>query len=482
MKFISTRGKEEVTGLQAILQGVAKDGGLYVPQTFPTITQEGLEELSALGYAERVAKILCLYFDELDPAKTVTACEALYGSFRGDPAPVVRLDGDIYVLELFRGQTCAFTDMTVGLLPYLFEQASPNLKNGLILVATAGDEGKSAMESFKNTAYKVMSVYPEECVSKMQKHQIVTQEGDNVSVLGLKTNLDGCMRAVKNMLIKGVQGATVLSANDFNVAVIVAQIAFYFSAYCDMLSGGQIEKGELVDFVIPTGNFGLGIACYYAQKMGLPIRFIHVANNENKALANFFAKGSYDMTGDFYETISPCMDVLLPTNLERLLFEVTGRNTAVTSSYVQAMEKDGKFNVGTGEYQALAKLFVGAFADEEAVVEAVYDLFCDIGYTLDMHAGCCMSVVNTFKHKNKKDTGKMVIVAPLNPYKLPQDVLYAVTGNDVKDSFKGIKRLHAATAMEVPKCLFELRDRPARFTTTVKVDKFEEQVDAFFQG
>ena len=229
---------------------------------------------------------------------------------------------------------------------------------------------------------------------------------------------------------------------------------------------------------MPTGNFGNILAAYYAKNMGLPVRRLHCASNSNKVLADFLQTGEYDIRREFIKTTSPSMDILVSSNLERLIFEISGRNAKLTAKRMADLKSEGVYSITEEERQEIAKTFDGGFADEDGCVEAMYDVFVDTGYTMDTHTGCAMKVAVDWFEKNKKDETKMVIVATANPYKFPQDVLYAVTGNDVKDSFKGIKRLHAATAMAVPKCLKELRDKPARFTRTADRKKlFEEVMD-----
>jgi threonine synthase len=271
------------------------------------------------------------------------------------------------------------------------------------------------------------------------------------------------------------------SANSINFGRLAPQIAYYFSAYLDMVSGGQIQMGDGVDFYVPTGNFGNILAGYYAKQMGLPIRRLHCASNSNNVLTDFFNKGEYSIDRAFYKTMSPSMDILISSNLERLLFEVSGRNAKITADRMAALKTSKVFKISASEMKAIAETFDGGYANEDEVVETVYDLFCEYGYTMDTHTGCAQKVANDWKEKNKKDTTPVVVVATANPYKFPQDVLYAVTGNDVKDSFKGIKRLHAATAMAVPKSLLALRDKPTRFSRTVAAssDKMFAEVVAF---
>ncbi len=489
MNFISTRGGEKVSAARAIVKGLADDGGLFVPEKFPCVTEAEMAEMIEASYPERAAKVLKKYLAEYDEKELLCACEKAYAKFEGDPAPLVRLDDGVYMLELWHGPTCAFKDMALTLLPYLLRKGCDicGVKEQiLVLVATSGDTGKAALEGFKDVeGTKVMVFYPSDGVSKMQKLQMGTQEGENVNVVAVKGNFDDCQTAVKEIFssekcasVLLEKGTVLSSANSINFGRLAPQIAYYFSAYLDLVSSEQIAMGEEIDFTVPTGNFGNILAAYYAKRMGLPIRRLHCASNKNNVLTQFFETGVYDARREFYKTTSPSMDILVSSNLERLIFEISGRNAKLTAKRMEELKKDGKYDISADELSKLCEVFDGGCANDDECVEAMYDVFVDVGYTMDTHTGCAMKVAQDWFEKHKKDETKMVIVSTANPYKFPQDVLYAVTGNDVKDSFKGIKRLHAATAMAVPKCLKELRDKPVRFNKTADRKKlFEEVLD-----
>lgn len=490
MQFVSTRGGEKVSGARAIVKGLADDGGLFVPEKFPKVPREELEKMLEMSYPERAAEIIYKYLDDYKKEELLAACEAAYSKFEGDPAPLVRLDDGVYMLELWHGPTCAFKDMALTLLPYLLRKGCDicGIKEQiLILVATSGDTGKAALEGFKDAdGVKIMVFYPAEGVSKMQKLQMCTQEGKNVNVVAVRGNFDDCQSAVKEIFANAdcnaqlkEKGVVLSSANSINFGRLVPQIAYYFSAYLDLVSGGQIEMGQEIDFTVPTGNFGNILAAYYAKKMGLPVRRLHCASNQNNILCDFWATGVYDMNREFYKTTAPSMDILLSSNLERLIFEVSGRNSKLVKERMKSLKTELKYEISPDELNEIQETFDGGYATEDTSVEAMYQVFEDIGYTMDTHTGCAMKVALDWFEKHKKDETNMVIVSTANPYKFPQDVLYAVTGNDVKDSFKGIKRLHAATAMAVPKCLLTLRDKPVRFSKTVEAKKIFEEVLEF---
>ncbi len=483
MYFISTRGGEKVTGAEAIVKGLAKDGGLFVPETFPIITREELNEMAEMNYPERAAFVLSKYLDDLGAEFLKEACTKAYSTFEGtDPAPLVKIDGGMYILELFHGPTCAFKDMALTVLPYLLTKSMQMLgvkEEVLILAATSGDTGKAALEGFRDVpGTKVAVFFPDEGVSKMQRLQMSIQDGNNVFVSAVKGNFDDCQRAVKNLFASEEFNAqlkeknTLLSsANSINFGRLAPQIAYYFSSYVDLITSNQIEIGDEVDFVVPTGNFGDILAGWYAKQMGLPVRKLVCASNRNRVLADFFKKGTYDIERNFFRTMSPSMDILISSNLERLLFEISGRNAKLTAERMKDLAEKKSYSITQAEKAKLDADFFGGFSSEDDMVEAMYEVFDEYGYPMDTHTGVAVAVFNKYREKmEKKDERPTVILSTANPYKFPQDVLYALSGNDVKDSFKGIKRLNLLTAMKPPKALVALRYRPLRFKGVVAND------------
>ena len=503
MKFSSTRGGEKVTGAQAIVAGLAKNGGLYVPEVFPTVSQEEIQGMAEMSYPERAAFILGKYLaDELGADYLKEACEKAYASFTGDdPVPLVKIDGEtgLYVLELYHGPTCAFKDMALQVLPYLLKKSCEvtGVKDDiLILAATSGDTGKAALEGFRDVpGTKVAVFYPDEGVAKMQRLQMCIQDGNNVCVSAVKGNFDDCQRAVKKLFASeefnaqlAQRGVRLSSANSINFGRLAPQIAYYFSAYVDMLTSNQIEMGTELDFVVPTGNFGDILAGWYAKQMGLPVRKLVCASNRNKVLADFFAKGVYDVKRNFHRTMSPSMDILVSSNLERLLFEISGRNAALTAKRMQQLAEEKEYSITAEEKAGLGKDFFAGFASEDDTVDAMYEIFDEYGYAMDTHTGVALAVAfqyyNAREKIDEKDRTPVVVLSTANPYKFPQDVLYALSGNDVKDSFKGIKRLNLLTAMKPPKSLLDLRYRPLRFKTVVANDlaKMSDLILRFADG
>ncbi|MBQ3220562.1 MAG: threonine synthase [Clostridia bacterium] len=503
MYFISTRGGEKVTGAQAIVQGLASDGGLFVPETFPKVSKEEMDELAQMGYAERAAFILGKYLaEEFGADYLKESCEKAYATFDGDdPAPLVKVDGKLFVLELYHGPTCAFKDMALTVLPYLMKKAC-NLtgikEDVLILAATSGDTGKAALEGFRDVeGTKVAVFYPDEGVAKMQRLQMSIQDGDNVFVSAVKGNFDDCQRAVKKLFASEEfnaqlkeKGYRLSSANSINFGRLAPQIAYYFSAYLDLCTSGQIEMGDGVDFVVPTGNFGDILAGWYAKQMGLPVRKLICASNRNKVLADFFARGVYDVKRAFHRTMSPSMDILVSSNLERLLFEISGRDAKVTAQRMEYLSTTKEYSITEKEKAILDEEFFAGFASEDDMIEAMYEVFDEFGYAMDTHTGVALAVCDQYRKTLEDEEGEIhdptpvVVLSTANPYKFPQDVLYCLSGNDVKDSFKGIKRLNLLTAMKPPKALTDLRYRPLRFKTVVEnnLEKMAALVLRFADG
>ncbi len=497
MFFISTRGGERVTGAEAVVKGIAADGGLFVPETFPAVSAEELDAMLGMDYPERAALVLSKYFDDYEKSALTEALRAAYEKFEGDdPAPLVRMDNGMYLLELYHGPTCAFKDMALTVLPYLMRTGCDMLgvdRRILILVATSGDTGKAALEGFRDAeGVDVMVFYPDEGVSKMQKLQMGTQDGENVNVVAVRGNFDDCQAGVKKIFTseacrKAIEekGYLLSSANSINFGRLAPQICYYFSAYCDLVSSNQIKMGETVDFAVPTGNFGNILAGYYAKRMGLPVGTLLCASNKNNVLTEFWRTGTYETRRPFYRTMSPSMDILVSSNLERLIFELSGRDAARTQERMRALAETGRYSIATDELKKLKADFYAGCSSEDDTVECIYEFFEEYGYPMDTHTGVAMNVAQRYLEKLNDDPMSeihpLVVLSTASPYKFPQDVLYALTGNDVKDSFKGVKRIHLLTAMKVPEPIKAVRYKPIRFKTVVSADKMFDEVLKFLQ-
>lgn len=474
MQFISTRGNETVSPAEAILRVFPKAGGLFVPETFPSLTEELLEKLKKGDYAERVAYVLQLYFPEFGEEFLLKACKDAYAPFEGnDPVPLVRVDEGRYILELYHGNTAAQEDVSMNLLPALLKKSAEMEKEKrklLFLLATNGDAGKSAMEAFKDEKNASVAVfYPDETIEKFQQFALTVQDGGNVFVGGVKGNYEDCKKAVaqaRSELSSALdkKGVLLSTLSSQNVARIVPQIAYYISAYLDLCSFSQIEYGDPLDFAVPVGDADNLLAGFYAKKMGLPIGKLICSTNRNKAFSLLIAKGELDADKGYYRTMSPSLDVSNPTEIERFLFELSGRDQKKTEAAMKRFEEGGKIEL---EREFPHADFYASFASEDDTVDEMYDIFDEYGYPMDTHTGVAAAVYRKYlDRRDEKDKTPVVILAVENPYKCPQDVLYALSGNDVKDSYKGMKRLNLLTAMKPPKCLLAMRYRPIRFQKT----------------
>lgn len=469
MKYISTRNTACVaSAAHAVATGLAPDGGLYVPDELPALDYKSM---FGLDYAARCDKVLRAFFD----FDVSCIAEKAYAAFDGDPAPAVKIDENLFVLELWHGKTHAFKDMALSVLPYLLTAAKSeegDTTESLVLVATSGDTGKAALEGFKNVkGTKCCVFYPTDGVSRVQKLSMQTQDGDNVCVMGINGNFDDAQSAVKAAfadaeLAKRLKNAGVelSSANSINIGRLVPQIAYYFSAYCDLAESGEIKAGEKIDFVVPTGNFGNILAGYYAKKMGLPVHCLVCASNKNKVLTDFINTGIYDVNRDFYKTTSPSMDILVSSNLERLLFEISGRDAALTASRMADLKTKGRYEVTEEEMEKIRETFACGYADEDDVADAIAEMFDEYGYLIDTHTAAAYAVAE--KRGFARPT---VVVSTANPYKFAPAVLKALgLGGSGEADKKMFEKLSDETAMDIPASLLNVFDAEVRFDKTIE--------------
>lgn len=491
MRFISTRGKCEVDcSAKAISQGLADDGGLFVPEQFPEISTQELTSMLDMTYAERACTVLHKYLQEYDKQELLDACNKAYSKFTDqDAAPIVKLDENLFIMELFHGPTLAFKDVALTLLPYLLRKGSDisGIKEDiLILVATSGDTGKAALEGFKDAeGIKIMVFYPSEGVSDMQKLQMRTQEGENVNVVAVEGNFDDCQTAVKKIfsdkkIVADLKAKNVVlsSANSINFGRLAPQITYYFSAYCDLVNSNEIKMGEMVDFVVPTGNFGNILAGYYAKKMGLPIGKLVCASNSNNVLTEFFLSGTYDINREFFKTMSPSMDILISSNLERLIFELSNRDAILTSERMEQLKKQGKYNVSEKEKQKLDTEFFASYCDEEDCLSVISDYFDEYGYVLDTHTAVAVSSAEMYMEYEKVDR-PVVVLSTASPYKFAHDVLMAIDDKAPQDAFKCANKLYETTACPIPKQILELKTKQVRFNQIIDKTQTVEAVMQF---
>ena len=485
MKFINTRDTSEVfSASEAIV--MTDDGGLCVPSSFPTLGKEWIDSLIPLSYAERVAKVLSLYLDDFEYDELLEYAERAYSGFEDDPCPVVKIEDGLYMLELWHGASCSHEDMSLSMLPYLISAAKKKLgreEKTLALVAASGDMGSAAVGAFRNTRdIKAAVFYPVKGITPIERLQMTSQNEKNVHVAGVACNVDDLRTAVLAASIdKDIKAeleglgydVSVVDLNNF--VCIATQIAYYISAYCDLVEGGEIEPYDKVNFAVPTGNFGGAIAGYYAYRMGLPIGKLILATNANNALTSLFNDGVLDVNRDFFKTISPSMDVLVPSGLERLIFEASGRDGARVCDMLARLNDSGAFEIDAEAVRA--GIFEAGWADEEETLDAINTFFDLDDCVLDTHTAVAASVYNDYSCDTEDDT-PTVILSTANPCKFPVDVLRALGGKE-RDAFKALSKLQALTALECPDSLDKLATADEIHKTVIDKSEVGRTVLAF---
>lgn len=479
MLYTSTRDNSiRVTAAQAIAQGISEDGGLFVPCELPRFSLDKINSMVGLGYTERAKIILKEFLTDFTEEELDYCVNGAYAAekFSSDKiAPTVNIDGNKNVLELWHGSTCAFKDMALQLLPYLMTVSANKTADGktiVILVATSGDTGKAALEGFKDVDNtKILVFYPVDGVSPMQKLQMTTQEGGNVSVCAINGNFDDAQSAVKSIFTDEKIKARLAeknmmfsSANSINWGRLVPQIVYYFSAYCDLIEQGRISLGDGINFVVPTGNFGNILAAYYAREMGLPIKKLVCASNSNNVLTDFLTTGTYDKNRDFYTTSSPSMDILISSNLERLLYHMSGGDDSLVKGLMQELSEKGKYTVPEPLIAGIQKVFDAGCADESSVDETIKEHFEKYGYLCDTHTAVALKVYDEYVGRTGDDI-PTVIDSTASAYKFSASVLNAVLSGNAPElnEFELVGELHKATGADVPKPIAQLSDKTVRF-------------------
>ncbi len=482
MLYHSTQDKSQVvSSAQAIAQGISKDGGLFVPESFPQLTLDELRSMLTKTYGQRAKMIIGKYLTDFSDAEIADCVDNAYTVEKfGDinPAPLanVTYNGDeLNLLELWHGPTCAFKDMALQILPHFLTkslQKTGGGKDAVILVATSGDTGKAALEGFRDVPHtKIIVFYPVNGVSAMQKHQMNTQGGENVYVCAINGNFDDAQTAVKQIFTDPETGAILdrngmmfSSANSINWGRLLPQIVYYVSAYCDMVNSGKVAFGEKINITVPTGNFGNILAGYYAYEMGLPVNKFICASNSNNVLTDFINTGIYDKNRSFYTTVSPSMDILVSSNLERLLYVMSGRNDVETKGYMDALKTKGVYEVSAEIKEKIASMFYGGYADEDATEKTIHDLFEQEHYLCDTHTAVAVAVCDDYIQKTGDHT-PVVIASTASPYKFSKAVLTALDKGELPESeFDMVEKLHELTGAPVPAPLASLRGKTARFS------------------
>lgn len=494
MEYISTRGKTcPVTASKAILTGIAPDGGLYTPVEIPFIGKERLASLKELDYAERAAKILSIYLGDYTPDELRRYAQTAYKSFDTPAvAPVVKQNDDTFILELFHGPTYAFKDLALQILPHLLTGAMR--KNGeknkiCILVATSGDTGKAALEGFKDVpGTGIVVFYPKDGVSEIQRRQMITQAGNNVGVCAVEGNFDDAQTGVKGIFADkafaeqlGARGIMLSSANSINWGRLVPQIVYYISAWCELLVSGEIGLEDEINFCVPTGNFGNILAAYFAKRMGLPIGKLICASNANNVLTDFISTGVYDRNRRFYATNSPSMDILVSSNVERLVFELGGRDGERTAEYMRELASKGRYELSDEEAKELSELFASGWCDDSETLAEIRNSYKKYGYLPDTHTAVALKVLADYRARTG-DGKKTVVVSTASPFKFGDSVLLALTGKVYQASPRLVFRLSEAAGLPVPPLLADLENIPPRFTGSVPKEDMHKAVERMIDG
>ena len=491
MNYTSTRGisTECEASAYAIKTGLAKDGGLFMPETIPSLDKCEIEELIALPYAERAAKVLAKFLTDYTYEELLADTESAYceASFGAHPAPVTKIDDETYMLELWHGPTCAFKDMALQIMPRLFVRALRKCgeeRRALILVATSGDTGKAALEGYRDVDGTMVKVfYPISGVSRVQKLQMQTQEGNNVSVTGIVGNFDDAQSGVKEIFANenfaselNEYGVFLSSANSINWGRLVPQIAYYVSAYCDLVKTGAIKLGDSIDVCVPTGNFGNIFACYLAKKMGLPVGKLICASNKNDVLTEFFDSGVYDKNRTFHTTMSPSMDILISSNLERLLYVTLG--TDKTAKYMNELAVNGRYTLDGEDLEKIREDFVGYSADEAETARTIKSVYENKNCLIDTHTAVAFSATERYMKANKAER-RILTVSTASPYKFAADVYASLTGVRPDDELMALSMLEALTGEPIPTPLRELEGKTAIHTSVIEKNEMKDAVSVF---
>lgn len=490
LMYASTRDANvKVTASQAILKGLSDDGGLFVPERIPAL-DVSLRELAGMSYQETAYAVMKLFFTDFTKEELQGCIRAAYDAKFDTPkiAPLVSADG-AYYLELFHGATIAFKDMALSILPHLLTTSAKknHVKNEIvILTATSGDTGKAALAGFADVpGTKIIVFYPKHGVSPIQEKQMVTQKGDNTHVVGIHGNFDQAQTGVKQMFADkeleqelAGHGYQFSSANSINIGRLVPQIVYYVYAYAGLLAKGEIQDGESINVTVPTGNFGNILAAYYAKNMGLPIAKLICASNENKVLYDFFKTGAYDKNREFMLTSSPSMDILISSNLERLIYRIAGNDAQKNAAFMKRLSENGVYEI-TGDMKERLSDFYGNYASEQETAETIKGLYEKTGYVLDTHTAVAASVYRKYREQTKDET-KTVIASTASPFKFTRSVMNAIDPSyDAKGDFELADELSRIAKVAVPQAIEEIRSAKVLHQTECEVGQMPEVVKSF---
>ena len=486
--YKSTRGKEEtVTASMAILKGLSEDGGLFVPTEIPKLDVP-MDELAKMSYQETAYEVMKCFLTDFTEEELKNCINNAYDEKfdTKEIAPLHEADG-AYFLELYHGATIAFKDMALSILPHLMTTAAKKnqVKNEIvILTATSGDTGKAAMAGFADVpGTKIIVFYPKHGVSPIQEKQMVTQKGNNTYVVGITGNFDDAQTAVKKMFNDkeleaelDAAGYQFSSANSINIGRLVPQVVYYVKAYADLLKQGALKAGEPMNVVVPTGNFGNILASYYAKQMGIPIGKFVCASNKNKVLFDFFETGKYDRNREFYVTTSPSMDILISSNLERMIYRIAGNDAKQCAKFMAALTKDGEYVI-TDAMKAELSEFFGAFGSEEETAVKIKEVYAKEGYVMDTHTAVAAVAYDKYKAATGDDKTPTVIASTASPYKFTRSVMDAIDpAYDAEDDFELVDELNKVSKTAIPKAIEEIRTAPVLHDTVCETVAMEDEV------
>ena len=495
MNYLSTRNRDlRMNAPEAIAKGLAPDGGLLTPAVFPRLPASSVETMREMSYQQRVVYILNSFLEGFAASELTAYALEAYGGGKfshEDVAPVHKLDDNTYCLELWHGPTCAFKDMALQILPHLLTASldkNDEKKTVCILVATSGDTGKAALEGFRNVdKTKILVFYPKDGVSDIQERQMVTQEGGNVSVSSVEGNFDDAQAGVKTLFADeklaaelAERGYFLSSANSINWGRVLPQIVYYASAYCDLLKSGAITKGQPINVCVPTGNFGNILAAYYAKEMGIPINKLICASNQNNVLTDFINTGTYDRNRTFYNTISPSMDILISSNLERMLFELSGRNDKQVKEYMAQLAEYGSYRVDSSIRTKLKRIFSAGYCDDAQAKAMIAKLWNEKEYLIDPHTAVAFHVLEEYRRETGDDT-VTVAVSTASPFKFCDSVLDALGVQEKMGGLDILDQLSSHTGVPVPMPLAQMKNRQRRFSGVVQKSAMKDCVLDFLK-
>lgn len=490
--YQSTRSdKYQVTASEAILKGLADDGGLFVPTSIPTLDLS-MDALKEMSYQEVAYEVMSRFLTDFTEEELKSCINRAYDSKfdTEEIAPLAKVD-DTYYLELFHGSTIAFKDMALSILPHLLTTSAKKnnvTKEIVILTATSGDTGKAAMAGFADVeGTRIIVFYPKNGVSRVQELQMVTQKGDNTSVVAIHGNFDDAQTGVKQIFEDKAfaaelaeEGFQFSSANSINIGRLVPQVVYYVYAYAKLLQQEEITAGELINVVVPTGNFGNILAAYYAKEMGVPIGKLICASNENKVLFDFFTTGTYDRKREFVLTTSPSMDILVSSNLERLIYVLADSDATMNGTFMKALKEDGVYTI-TDEMKGKLGSFDSGYATEDMVAGSIKEAYDKTGYVMDTHTAVADVVCKQYKEKTG-DMTKCVIASTASPYKFVEDVMHAIDGKyDGTDAFELIEELNKVSGVEIPNAIEEIKEANILHTAECDSDKMKDIVKTILE-